>query len=91
MRYLVLNNIIFGDLMEKYNDGQLYVTLFLLQQSKNLAEISRHIQQVCGQGASPTRTIFKWITQFKEVKTSKQDRPQSGRRSTCSTPKKNSV
>ncbi len=74
--------------MENDYDGQRYVTWFLLQQGKIGAEISKQIQEVCGQGAAPTRTIYNWITLFKEGKTSKEDLAKSGRPSTSLTPEK---
>src|SRR5258705_3520459 len=71
--------------MESDTHGQRWSARFLWKEGASTADIHRRLQGVCGDHAPGKRTVYDWVTAFKNGRQSPDDRPRSGRPPTAVT------
>jgi histone-lysine N-methyltransferase SETMAR len=65
--------------MESDTNGQRWTTWFLWKEGNTPAEIYRRLHAVTGDSCPTERTVYNWISSFKEGRQSVEDLPRSGR------------
>src|SRR5258705_7505500 len=64
--------------MESDTHGQRWSAWFLWKEGASTADIHRRLQGVCGDHAPGKRTVYYWVTAFKNGRQSADDRPRFG-------------